>query len=88
MDGFDLPEAYCNAVRPGIAMYGLTPSRTVRNPRVQALKPVLEWKTRITCLKEVPVGTGLSYGHIVRVPRIAVGPTPSSAPHHLDNPSA
>jgi alanine racemase len=62
---FDLPEAYCDAVRPGIAIYGLTPSRAVQHPRVQALKPVLEWKTRITYLKEVPVGTGLSYGHTV-----------------------
>jgi alanine racemase len=30
---------------------------------VHDLKPVLEWKTRITYLKEVPAGTGLSYGH-------------------------
>lgn len=62
---FDLPEAYCDAVRPGLAIYGLKPSRTIKNPRVHALKPVLEWKTRITYLKEVPVGTGLSYGHTV-----------------------
>lgn len=62
---FDLPAAYCDAVRPGIAIYGLAPSRTVKNPRVQALKPVLEWKTRLTYLKEVPAGTGLSYGHTV-----------------------
>jgi alanine racemase len=61
---FDLPEAYFDAVRPGIAIYGLLPSSTMVNPRVQALKPVLEWKTCITYLKEVPTGTGLSYGHI------------------------
>ena len=60
---FDLPEAYCDAVRPGIAIYGLAPSPTILNPRVHELKPVLEWKTRITYLKEVPAGTGLSYGH-------------------------
>ena len=60
---FDLPEAYFDAVRPGIAIYGLKPSPTIRNPRVHALKPVLEWKTRITYLKEVSAGTGLSYGH-------------------------
>jgi alanine racemase len=60
---FDLPEAYFDAVRPGIAIYGLKPSRTLCNPRVHALRPVLEWKTRITYLKEVPPGTGLSYGH-------------------------
>lgn len=60
---FDLPEACYDAARPGIAIYGLCPSATMLNPRVQELKPVLEWKTRITYLKEVPAGTGLSYGH-------------------------
>ena len=60
---FDLPEAYCDAARPGSAIYGLKPSPTILNPRVHELKPVLEWKTRITYLKEVPAGTGLSYGH-------------------------
>jgi alanine racemase len=59
----DLPGSYFDAVRPGIAMYGLRPSWEIGNPRVHELKPVLEWKTRITFLKEVPAGTGLSYGH-------------------------
>jgi alanine racemase len=61
---FDLPEAHCDAARPGIAIYGLAPSPAIRNPGVHALKPVLELKTRITYLKEVATGTGLSYGHI------------------------
>lgn len=60
---FDLPDAGFDAVRPGIAIYGLRPSSTIANPRVAELRPVLEWKTRITFLKEVPAGTGLSYGH-------------------------
>jgi alanine racemase len=30
---------------------------------------VLEWKTRITFLKEVPAGIGLSYGHAFRTQR-------------------
>ncbi len=59
----DLPESYFDAVRPGIAIYGLRPSWDISNPIVEELKPVLEWKTRITFLKEVPTGTGLSYGH-------------------------
>jgi alanine racemase len=59
----DLPTARFDACRPGIALYGLAPSREIANPRVRALEPVLEWKTRITFLKEVPTGTGLSYGH-------------------------
>ena len=66
---FDLPEAYFDAVRPGIALYGLRPSADVANPRVRELQPVLEWKTRITFLKEVPAGVGLSYGHAFHTPR-------------------
>ena len=59
----DLPTAHFDAVRPGIAIYGLRPSSEILNPRVGELQPVLEWKTRISFLKEVPAGTGLSYGH-------------------------
>jgi alanine racemase len=60
---FDLPESNFDAVRPGIALYGLQPSADVQNPRVRDLQPVLEWKTRVVFLKEVPSGVGLSYGH-------------------------
>lgn len=59
----DLPGSYFDAVRPGIAIYGLPPSKKIVNPRVDELKPVLEWKTQVTFLKEVPAHTGLSYGH-------------------------
>jgi len=59
----DLPDSHLDAVRPGIALYGLPPSHEIVNPRVSELRPVLEWKTRIVFLKEVPAGTGLSYGH-------------------------
>jgi alanine racemase len=60
----DLPNSYFDAARPGIAIYGLRPSWNIQNPHVNNLKPMLEWKSRITFLKEVPAGTGLSYGHI------------------------
>ena len=66
---FDLPEAHFDALRPGISIYGLPPSPTTQNPRVGELQPVLEWKTRITFLKEVPAGVGLSYGHRFRTAR-------------------
>jgi alanine racemase len=59
----DLPDSYFDAARPGIAIYGLRPSGEIANPCVNELKPVLEWKTKVTFLKEVPAGTGLSYGH-------------------------
>lgn len=59
----DLPGSHFDAARPGIAIYGLQPSAEIRNPIVRQLRPVLEWKSRITFIKEVPAGTGLSYGH-------------------------
>jgi alanine racemase len=68
----DLPESHFDAVRPGIALFGLAPSRTIANPRVRDLRPVLEWKTRIVFLKEVPAGTGLSYGHAYRTGRASL----------------
>ena len=65
----DLPDSYFDAVRPGIAIYGLSPSATIANPLVRDLEPALEWKTSITFLKEVPAGTGLSYGHAFHTKR-------------------
>ncbi len=63
---FDLPEAYLDAVRPGISIYGLRPSASMLSPRCAELEPVLELKSSVTLLKEVPAGTGLSYGHAFR----------------------
>lgn len=60
---FDLSDSYFDAARPGISIYGLKPSPHILNSKVNELKPVLEWKTQITFLKEVLAGTGLSYGH-------------------------
>lgn len=60
---FDLPQARFDAARPGISIYGLAPSATMHNPRVADLEPVMELESAVTFLKEVPAGTGLSYGH-------------------------
>jgi alanine racemase len=65
----DLPDSHLDAVRPGIAIYGLRPSAEIANPRVHTLEPVLAWKTRISFLKEVPAGSGLSYGHTFHTTR-------------------
>lgn len=69
---FDLPGSHLDAARPGIALYGLPPSATIANPSVRELKPVLQWKTQITFLKEVPAGVGLSYGHAFHTERPSV----------------
>lgn len=65
----DIAGSHFDAVRPGIAVYGLRPSWEIANPLVHELKPVLEWKTQITFIKEVPAGTGLSYGHAFHTDR-------------------
>ena len=61
---FALPEAHFDAIRPGIAIYGLKPSPTMQIPELDKLKPVLSLKSRITLIKDVPKGMGISYGHI------------------------
>jgi len=56
----DLPHMALNMVRPGIMMYGLRPSHEVDQDFT--LKPALSWKAKIVYIKEVPPGTGISYG--------------------------
>jgi alanine racemase len=48
-------------VRAGLATYGLYPAPHLKD-RLN-LRPVLQVKARITQLKELPVGTGVSYGY-------------------------
>ena len=60
-------------VRTGLALYGLYPAPHLRN-RVR-LRPVMQVKARITHIKDIPAGTGVSYGHqfvATRPMRIAV----------------
>jgi alanine racemase len=48
-------------VRVGLGLYGLYPAPHLANQ--VDLKPVMQVKARVTHLKEVPAGTGVSYGH-------------------------
>lgn len=48
-------------VRVGLALYGLYPAPHLS--QVLSLRPVLEVKARITQVKTIPQGTGVSYGH-------------------------
>lgn len=61
---FALPEARFDVVRPGISIYGLKPSASMQVPELDKLKPVMSLKSRITLIKEVAQGTGISYGHM------------------------
>lgn len=59
----DLPDYNMNMVRGGIMIYGLYPSDEVNKDTI-LLKPAMTLKTRISHLKSVPKGTGISYGQI------------------------
>jgi len=55
------PEAQFDMVRAGIVLYGYHPSNEVDTKKL-SLKPVMTFKTRITQIKEVESGVGVSYG--------------------------
>jgi len=63
----DLPETHFDLVRPGILIYGLYPSPHVS--RKVDLRPALSLKSQITYIKQVPAGSGISYGLIYTTPR-------------------
>ncbi len=55
------PEANLDAVRAGITIYGIYPSDDVEREPVR-LRPVMEWKSHISYIKEVGAGVEVSYG--------------------------
>jgi len=74
---------HLDLVRVGISLYGFWPSRetmvSMKNgtARAVSLQPALSWKTRLSQVKEVPVGTDVGYGctfRTTRTSRLAVIP--------------
>jgi alanine racemase len=57
----DLPEYALDLVRPGIMLYGYEPSPDVKLDRV-SLMPAMTLKARLSNVKAVPEGAGISYG--------------------------
>lgn len=56
--GYHETAGLCNLARPGLMLYGFSPL-----PSYQALlRPVLTWKTKVTLVRELPPGHGVSYG--------------------------
>ena len=54
------PESFLNMVRPGLMLYGLYYSNSMK--KLIKLKPAFSLKTRIVLLKDVPRNTPISYG--------------------------
>lgn len=56
----DLKDSYFNMVRPGLLLYGYYPSNEVKS-RIQ-LKPIMNFKSKVTFIKKVDAHTSISYG--------------------------
>ncbi len=75
-------------VRVGLAVYGLYPSSHLQN-KIN-LQPVLQVKARVTQVKTIALGTGVSYGHQFIAPHelrlavVGIGYA-DGVPRHLSN---
>jgi alanine racemase len=80
-----LRDAYFDAVRPGIMLYGHSPISQEQNPRVPpagergniSLIPAMTIKSKILCIRNIPADTPVSYGRTFitkRQSRIGVVP--------------
>jgi alanine racemase len=74
------PQTRLGAVRAGIAIYGIWPSRpteAIMRERGLILQPALSWRTEIVAIHDVPAETSVGYGctyRTARPSRIAVLP--------------
>ncbi|GLY96359.1 alanine racemase [Actinoplanes sp. NBRC 103695] len=59
------PDAHYDLVRPGIAIYGLSPIAG----ETFGLRPAMTARARVTMTKRVPAGQGVSYGLTYHTPR-------------------
>ena len=57
------PGVAFDLVRPGLAVYGLSPVPTLGDPQSFGLTPAMTLSAVLAVTKEVPAGQGLSYGH-------------------------
>ncbi len=66
------PQTRLGAIRAGIAIYGIWPSRpteAIMRERGLTLVPALSWRTRIVVVREVPAETPVGYGCTYRTTR-------------------
>src|SRR5690606_28005232 len=67
------PETAFGMLRVGIGAYGLWPSKETRvsrhGPGAPELRPVMTWKTRLSEVKDVPVGVTVGYGRTYKTTR-------------------
>ncbi|WP_434063475.1 alanine racemase [Pengzhenrongella frigida] len=57
------PAVHYDLVRPGIAVYGLSPVPQVGGPQAYGLVPAMTLEAELISVKDVPAGQGVSYAH-------------------------
>lgn len=60
------PDLHYDLVRPGIAVYGLSPVPELGD---FGLRPAMTFRSRVVLVKRVPAGEGVAYGHMWTTPR-------------------
>jgi len=63
---FTLPDSHFDLVRPGIAVYGMSPVPDHSAPADLGLRPAMTLTARLLLVKRVPAGYGVSYAHEYR----------------------
>ncbi len=63
------PQAAWDMVRPGLAVYGLSPVPDLAGAAELGLRPAMRVTARVAVTKRVAAGQGVSYGHTYLTPR-------------------
>ena len=57
------PDSHFDLVRPGLAVYGLSPVPQLGDPASFGLRPAMTLRSTVALTKQVPAGSGVSYLH-------------------------
>lgn len=57
------PAAHYDLVRPGLAVYGLSPVPDLHDSAALGLRPAMSLRATLALVKRVPAGSGVAYGH-------------------------
>ena len=61
-------DSHFDLVRPGLAIYGLSPIPHLAAPAALGLRPAMTFLARVANVKAAPAGQGVSYGHAYITP--------------------
>jgi alanine racemase len=85
-----LPDAHFDLVRPGLAVYGLSPIPDLATADELGLRPAMRLRAQVALVKRVPAHQGVSYGHTYTTTddtRVALVPLgyADGVPRHASN---